>query len=176
MITQIANIILFDIMILSLLYFWMHLRPTYLVDKFRENVLALRDEMFIDAADNHLAFDLLGYQFLRQTMNGYIRFGHRLTLLHVVLISFVTPGLNFQEGWEKALSTASPSQRELLGKYLDRLNAIVMQYLASTSYTLAFMVVAWLTFKLAYNRPKQKDITTYVSQEAYTLGTTHIAV
>ena len=64
------------------------LRRMYRQDRFRQNMFALRDELFDFASSGEIKFDHPAYTILRTSMNGMIRFAHRVTLTHV-LVSYV---------------------------------------------------------------------------------------
>src|SRR5438034_929815 len=61
------------------------LLPCFLVDEFRQKMFAVRDELFDYAASGEIAFEHPAYRLLRQSMNGFIQFGHRLTLFRLCL-------------------------------------------------------------------------------------------
>lgn len=62
----------------SLTFLWFCWR-SYRVDAFRENLFALRQELFDYAATNAIAFDDPAYYLLRLRINGLIQFGHRIS-------------------------------------------------------------------------------------------------
>ena len=57
----------------------------YSVDRFREEMFALRDEMFDFAASGGIAFGSPAYGRLRLTMNGFVRRAPRMRLMEIVL-------------------------------------------------------------------------------------------
>lgn len=71
---------------LWILYFWLY--KGYMVDKFRQNMFVLRDNLFDEAAAGMIDFDHPAYGTMRRTMNGFIRFGHRLDMLHAIILLF----------------------------------------------------------------------------------------
>ncbi len=62
-----------------MLKFWAEAR----LDAFRQEMFALRDELFDYAAADHIKFDDPAYRLLRQVMNGFIRYAHQLTFFRV---------------------------------------------------------------------------------------------
>ncbi len=65
-------------------HFWLY--KNYRVDVFRQKMFALRDRLFDDAAKGVIAFDHPAYCTMHRTMNGCIRFAHKLDLLQAVLL------------------------------------------------------------------------------------------
>ena len=79
---------------LSLAGLWVllfKLYPDYCVDRFRQDMFDLRADLF---DDGQIARGHPAYRLLRQTMNGFIRFGHRVNLLHAMLFFWQTAGVS----------------------------------------------------------------------------------
>lgn len=55
------------------------LLPTHNLVSFRQKMFELRDELFDFAAAGKIGFNDPAYRLLRQLMNGFIRYAHRLT-------------------------------------------------------------------------------------------------
>ncbi len=70
---------------LVVLYFWLY--RDYRIDLFRQRLFALRDELFDLARSGAISFDDRAYGLLRSTLNGFIRFGHRLTFFPVAWLA-----------------------------------------------------------------------------------------
>jgi len=64
--------------------FWLY--KDYCVEAFRQNVFALRDELFDVAASGEIPFEHRAYGRLRVTMNGAIRFAHELSLAQFLIV------------------------------------------------------------------------------------------
>lgn len=58
----------------------LRLWPSYRLDSFRQRMFSLRDELFDYAAAGNISFHHPSYRLLRQSMNGFIRYAHHLTL------------------------------------------------------------------------------------------------
>lgn len=56
----------------------------YRVDRFRQRIFEVRDELFDYAAEGKISFDDPAYGALRGLLNSYIRFAHRLSLTRTV--------------------------------------------------------------------------------------------
>src|ERR1039457_4111930 len=69
---------------LVVVVFW--LWPCVRLDVFRQKMFAVRDELFDYAESGKIGFNHPAYRLLRQSMNGFIRYGHRLTFFQVNLM------------------------------------------------------------------------------------------
>jgi hypothetical protein len=132
--------------------FWLY--RDYCVDRFRQDMFALRDDLFDAAHAGKLSFDHPAYGVLRNTMNGFIRFAHRFSLLHALLLLAVAHEADaraldsFPARWNRAVSGVSPDDLHLLSAYRYRMNALVLKYVLLSSpillATIVFPLVAWL--------------------------------
>ena len=75
---SILSLIVFVILVFSL---W----PLQRTDLFRQQMFAVRDELFDFAADNNISFEDPAYVLLRQLFNGFIRYAHNLTPYRVLM-------------------------------------------------------------------------------------------
>lgn len=101
---------------LSILALWAFFRwpyRRYRLDRFRDEIFEIRGQLFLLAAQGSLSFDHPAYGNLRQTLNGFIRFGNRLSLSSFVTFAFFTDeqsphrqyGRRARAQWEKAVSS-----------------------------------------------------------------------
>jgi hypothetical protein len=84
-------------------------------------MFAIRDELFDYAASGKIAFDHPAYRLLRQSMNGMIRYGHRITFFQICMTNIIwkiVDGSDFRwtEKWSRALDSLEDDQvkRKLL--------------------------------------------------------------
>jgi hypothetical protein len=112
-------------------------------DAFRQRAFALRDELFLYAADGHIPFNHPAYWRLRLMMNATIRFTHRLTfgeflLPFFVLVTFRTDAdPSPYQLWLKAVSQCDPEVQTSLKKFNDRFMYLI------TEHTLKYSPFAW---------------------------------
>lgn len=140
--------------LISLLGIWwvFVLYRDYCVDKFREQVFDLRGNLFDEAAAGLIDFGHPAYGMLRSTMNGFIRFGHRLGFFEIALtaIFFGKDLGSFEKRWEKANKGLAPQVRERLDSYLARLNNHVMRHIVwSSPIVLVTVVIPLFLFLFA---------------------------
>jgi len=102
------------------------------VDYYRQNMFALRDSLFDAAAEGLIAFDHPAYGLLRSTMNGFLRYGHKVTLLGVfVQYLFLRKELkefkkhSFEYQWKLVIKDLPTKTLERLGTYRQRMIILV---------------------------------------------------
>ena len=74
--------------LLWILYAWLY--KGYIIDLYRQKMFILRDQLFDEALEGLISFDHPAYGTLRNTMNGYIRFAHRINIMDGLLLSLVS--------------------------------------------------------------------------------------
>jgi hypothetical protein len=112
----------------------MHCLRDLAVDWFRQDMFAVRDEIFDLAAKGELSFDDPVYGLLRTTMNGFIRFGHRVSLLTIFSASSVLRRANnqrlrersFLNRWTRESSRLDPALRGRLATKISRMHKLVL--------------------------------------------------
>ena len=153
-----ALISLLSVLGIWVLLFWLY--RDYAIDRFRQDMFSLRDELF-DAVDDGLltSFDDPAYGVLRSTMNGFIRFAHRLSLLQLILLgpprdveeaSVVREG-TFSQRWSEAVATLDDGQRRKLDEFQYRMNVLVLQHLVRKSPIFA-LIAGWIALRFCLSR------------------------
>ncbi len=125
------------------------LYPRHSLDVFRQDMFALRDSLFDEATAGSVAFDSPAYGILRTTMNGFIRYGHRLSFLQAIIFMStaeprdreVTAESSFPTRWQHALADETGDTRDILLGYANRMNSIVLKYLVLSSPLLVLCIV-----------------------------------
>ena len=138
--------------------FW--LGRSYLVDSFRQNMFALRDEWFDYAREGGISFDHPVYRGLRNILNGYIRFGHRVNLGSVLVFALTlkSPDRRWmadnvpEREWERTVSLLDPEVQQTVGIYCNRMHKLVAKQVIIGSPVLIVTVLptllAWLVVRL----------------------------
>lgn len=151
----ITLISLASLLFLFVLVFWAY--RDYCVDAFRQRLFTLRDSMFDDATEGKVDFSHPAYGMLRSTMNGYIRYGHRLNLPLVILFGRgrlaedlgVVP---FHKRLEEHASNLDQEQQRLIFSYFNRMNYLLVRHLILSSPVMLVTVIFPLVLFLAANR------------------------
>lgn len=117
------------------------------VDRFRQDLFALRDEMFDFAASGGVEFRHPAYRMLRLTMNGFVRWADRLNLLQIVLFLLASSREDrrtedrFQATWTRSLLELDGAAQARMNEYRDRMHRILVKYLLFRSPALVATIV-----------------------------------
>lgn len=129
------------------------LRPA-LIDRFRQRVFEVRDDMFDYAAAGNLPFDHPAYGTIRTLMNGYIRFAHRIDFSLILIFGayFIFKKdevrkrqREFQRRIESELSSLPEEQKEKLSAYMEKTQSELVNHIL---YVLPVLTVALFTVGL----------------------------
>lgn len=119
-----VNLALIFILVLKL---W----PSYRLDVFRQRMFAVRDDLFAYAASGKIGFTDPAYMLLRQAMNGFLRYGHNLTLYRLCITLILwniggRPKTKWAEAWTSSLkSIRDPEVRKDLQQFHMRAMGLV---------------------------------------------------
>src|SRR5437764_8172462 len=120
---------LLSILGIWILLFWLY--RDLVTDSFRQEMFALRDELFDAADEGVIDFNHPAYGLLRSTMNGFIRFTHRMTLLDVLLLSIAARNSDmlskensFSNRLAKELNTLDSETAKTLKSFHNRMNVM----------------------------------------------------
>lgn len=136
------------------LAFWRY--RAFCVDRFRHRMFTLRDQLFDDAAEGVVGFDHPAYGLLRSTMNGFIRFGHRLGWLGLFLfyislrnekeILAKLEGSSFEKRLHELAASLDRKSQERMHWYLTQMNYLALQHLITSSPFVFLVILTPLTF------------------------------
>src|SRR6266566_3340993 len=94
-------------------FFWLY--RDYAIDRYRQRLFALRDEVWDFAASGRVGFDEAAYRLVRDRINGLIRFAHLLSLTWIVTVLLIErwrPSPEMIEQFTRELATAMERVRE----------------------------------------------------------------
>ncbi len=119
------------------------LYKNYRIDKFRYRLFWLRAELFDEARKGTVSFENDAYIMLREIINAYIRFGHKLNLTRFVLFAFALKSDNgIREPFSERLKkNAIKKQEEIMMSYYERLNICVIKHMIVTPFFLAVLLI-----------------------------------
>lgn len=170
------------------LYHWLY--KEYAVDKFRQEIFALRDELFAEASDGLIDFNHPAYTTLRRMMNGSIRFSHRINLLGILLFSLqirTSPYLkdskySFDARMDNVSADLLPDTKERLTYYRNQIDKMLMWHIVRTSpllilffITLAIVTVVPLLLMAFLHKRIQRISMVFVQQNINTLESAAMA-
>ena len=120
----------------------------YRTDAFRQIMFQLRDELFDEARKGTINFDDDAYIMLRSAINNFIRFGHKLNLIQVILLHITLKAENYtsEPFLEKLKKNCADEQEEIIISYYMRMNDHIIEHLILSSYIL--LLIMSITFML----------------------------
>ena len=133
----------------------------YRTDAFRQTMFQLRDELFDEARKGTINFDDDAYVMLRSAINGFIRFGHRLNLIQVILLHITLKKENHisEPFSERLKKNCTAEQEEIIIAYYMRMNFHIIEHLILSSYFLlliGFMLAIPMLYLLAVKKQIEK--------------------
>jgi len=134
-----VDLILITVFSVGIWYLLFIAYPKYKLDLFRESVFTLRNQLFDAAADGLIEFDHDAYRMLRSTNNGFIRFGHRLSILQMIVVWKVPNQLgqesipSYEDRWKSVTHGMDSDVLGQLAKFRNELNFLTVKYLITKS-------------------------------------------
>jgi len=129
-----------------LFWLWSSVR----LDCFRQEIFAIRDELFDYASSGSIAFSHPAYRLLRQSMNGFIRYGHQLSFYQFVMTWVAwkaregNQSFNWKTKWEAALDSLDEPTRKDLLTFHERATMCVIERIVLGSPILIFALAVSL--------------------------------
>jgi len=145
----------FWVLMLWVMFFWWY--RDYRLDYFRQQLFALRDELFDLAREGELSFTDDVHRLTRGMLNGTIRFGHKLGFVDMVCLIASTRGVGrdksrggrFEGKIQNAYKGVSPDTRTRLESI--RFRMLMLEQVVFTSsvlmlsfFALGFAIVSYL--------------------------------
>jgi hypothetical protein len=104
--------------------FW--LWPAVRLDCFRQQMFEVRDDLFDYAASGKISFGHPAYKLLRQSMNGFIRYGHQVSFFQFIMTWLAWKALEgrnsfkWEREWKSALNSLDAETKKDLRGFYDR--------------------------------------------------------
>lgn len=162
-------------LMLSLWYFWFFEYKRYLVDNTRQKLFKIRNELFQSAVDGKIDFDEPLYSMTRTTLNGAIRFTHKISawrLLGVIVLAKcrVEPKhvSDYKLTWKKSFSDVeSETAKKTVLKAHSKMHLVLFQHLVSGSLVLRvlFFILAAIAFAIFKHKQIEKVVTSRKRRE-----------
>jgi hypothetical protein len=138
-------------LLVGLWWLWFVGYRDYLVDRTRQDLFRIRDDLFDRAAAGEIGFDMEAYKVTRATLNGMIHYAHELSVLRVLLTALVAPGAKtnvkyariFITRMERVKAALTPAQKVLVETAFNDMHRVTLRHLRDGSLvvrTLALMV------------------------------------
>lgn len=175
---QLANFLQFAAAAGLWIFVFCKMIPDWRLDSFRQSMFTVRDELFDYAAAGNISFDHPAYILLRRQMNGFIRYGHHLTMFRGLMtiaihkVSGVPVSNDWSKSWRKALvSIEDDSVRRTLERFHRRGMVLASGRLVSGSPVLWVMTAAFLVeFLLRGVRQTLTQLVKNAAKKAFSTG------
>ena len=136
-----------------MLIFWLafFLYQSYRVDKLRQDLFKIRDQLFDDVLDGKIKFDDSAYIVSRQLVNGMIRFAHRLSIPSMLAFAVLMPrnGSAFaKRSINEQLGDVSVESAAIFRSYLEQINARIVAHVVSSPLFVITALVPLVTLGL----------------------------
>lgn len=153
MTTDLLVIVLNTALLVGLWWLWFVGYRDYLVDRTRQGLFRIRDDLFARAAAGEIGFDTEAYKITRTTLEGMIHYAHEMSVLRVILTSLVAPGAAanmkyarlFITHMEQVKASLTPAQKALIENAFNDMHQVTLHHLRDESLVLrALMLVVKL--------------------------------
>lgn len=143
----IEEIIVFVLSATALWYgiFWLYRDHT--VEQFRQRLFELRSRLFDEAANGVIPFNHPSYVLLRSAINGFLRFGHRISLFELFIGDKLVASKNkvsFNYTFTKSLESLDLVTADKLNKYRVRMIELVVIQAIAASPVFLVVVISYL--------------------------------
>jgi hypothetical protein len=161
--------------------FWLY--RDYSIDKVRQEMFTLRDQFFDEAAAGLIPFDHAAYGLLRSTMNGFIRFAHKLTLPDLLVLRVidrfsgddVSAEQPFSIRFQNAVADLPDDVKTRIITFQWRMNVILVKHLARSSpiimLTVVLPLLSWVAIRFCLHQ-----VMTILRRQIDQIDTTAFAV
>ena len=130
-----------------LTYFW----RDYRIDALRDDLFALRDKLFVYAAEKNIEFDDPAYTILRERMNTLIRFAHQLTLTKFLTAMVMIR--RHQDYWQRETHPWIVKWEESVQKLPEQTRAAMNEFNTSLLFMILKHMVLRSFFRYLIVRP-----------------------
>jgi len=111
--------------------FYLSIRA-FLLDNLRQNLFAIRDDLFDFAADDGISFDDSSYRELRDDLNSLIRFANKVSMLRLLLAQFFggpTDSTKIKNWIERVNQLPPLAKRKLISARMAALRELMLYIL-----------------------------------------------
>jgi hypothetical protein len=145
---EIVTVLSSGVSLLGLAYLYLWLYRDYRRDLLRTRLFEIRADLFDGAREGRIDFDHPAYGLLRSTLNGFLRYGHKMGAFRLVMMAlFLDPKemeelYQFQSKWKKALKSLDPQTQNWLEAMREQSHTVLFKHLlATTGFGYLFMVI-----------------------------------
>ncbi len=140
-----ATILLNGLLLVTLWWIYFVEYKRYRLDRTRQELFKIRDELFAVAASGVLPFNSKAYGLARGTLNGAIRFTHQIGFIRFVALLIadrVAPnsdGKRYSVEFDEALNALSSDGRKVVKESLFKMHLILISHIINNSLLLSLL-------------------------------------
>lgn len=149
--------------------------PDYEIDRTRQRLFRIRDELFRAFQEGELRFDNEAYCLTRSMLNGLIRYAHEISFTHMMMISTVdSPSIvEFRNHFAECLKNSADEEKRHIVSALKQIDKVIVLHIIARSNFLQFVkgflfIRQWVSRRLrtsiraveveAFNRYEQERV------------------
>lgn len=146
MIEPVLIVVVSGLFAVGIWYLWFVEYRAYRLDKFRQHLFWIRDDLFMRAAKEELDFDSLAYRMTRDMLNGSLRFAHELGVFRLVLVLWESKKNRklqevFVQDMNNAFGKISEEQKKVILKAHAQMHLAMLHHLIKSSAVLMALVL-----------------------------------
>lgn len=137
--SNIANTCFSLVSIAGILCLLFNQYKNYRIDAFRQDIFEIRDELFEYAKNGNIGFRHPAYGALRSLMNGFIRFGHQISILRLLITIIILKhdlekdSVSFSAKWANSTKDLKPNVKLDMCLILQKVHFSVFKHLVLNS-------------------------------------------
>lgn len=148
--------------------------PTHNLVSFRQKMFELRDELFDFAAAGKIEFNDPAYRLLRQSMNGFIRYAHRLTFFSLCItllkiwVGDEKLSFDWQNKWQGALENIKDEdvRRAMEALHLRETQLVAFHVVGRSPALINFLILLIVAVLIQRGLQNLKQLVTETSVKA----------
>lgn len=148
---NVSSLLGFAIFASTAWFLYSNLYKKYVEDSFRQKMFILRDELFDDAANGLIDFEHPAYCTLRRTMNGCLRFSHKINIVEFFMLFLLLKNdqtmknaeYSFAKKMNESTKNLEKDVKEKLENYRIRMSKLIVVHMIRISPL--FVVLSALT-------------------------------
>lgn len=117
------------------------------VDRLRQDLFGLRDQLFDEAARGNVSFDSRCYIYTRTVINGMIRFGHRVSIARLIIAAIILKDEQRQlakDIQEHEFAASPERERACCAHILSEANRLIVRHLGASPFLAVVLLPAWI--------------------------------
>lgn len=188
MINEIVNTTLFWVIIFVGYWWFVRVNVRLSLAELRHQLFKVRGKLFDRGYELGIDFDSDAYGIARTTLNGLLRFAHKLSFPQILLMVLVSKkylggeeSSNYQKSLDTALEKLPAEQKELIKAVLHDANKAVLLYVVKTSLVLNVVLIPMALIAILLQKTGElkqkivkssfaKDMNSILDAEANSIG------